>query len=56
LPAGTINRVDTDSRTVSVDLTTDQIKDSPELDQSTYTEADYRSSVGDYYGPFYTGY
>jgi len=56
LPAGTINRVDTDSRTVSVDLTKDQIKDSPELDQSTYTEADYRSSVGDYYGPFYTGY
>ena len=56
LPAGTINRVDTDSGTVSVDLTKDQIKDSPELDQSTYNEPDYRSRVGNYYGPFYTGY
>ena len=56
LPAGTINRVAADGEKVYVDLTKDQIKDSPELDQSTYNEPDYRSRVGSYYGPFYTGY
>ena len=54
LPAGAINRADTNSGKLYVDLTKDQIKDSPELDQSTYTEADYRNSVGDYYGRYYT--
>jgi hypothetical protein len=56
LPAGTIDRVDGDSGKVYVDLTKDQIKDSPEFDQSSYTEPAYRSSVGDYYGRYYTGY
>ena len=56
LPAGTINRVDADGGKLYVDLTKEQIKDSPEFDQSTYNEPDYRSRVGDYYNPFYTGY
>src|SRR5215213_6770578 len=55
LPAGTIARVEVDQEKVYVDLTKDQIKDSPEFDQSSYTESDYRTSVGDYYGRYYTG-
>src|SRR5918993_2560558 len=43
LPAGTVQRVDDDDRTVYVDLTKDQIKNSPELDESTMADdADYR--------------
>ena len=53
LPAGTIDRVD-DGGKVYVDLTKDQIKDSPELDQSSYDEPAYRNRVGDYYGRYYT--
>jgi hypothetical protein len=56
LPAGTIDRVDADSGKLYVDLTKDQIKDSPEFDQSSYTEPDYRSRVGDYYGRYFPGY
>ena len=53
LPAGTIDRVD-DGGKVYVDLTKDQIKDSPEFDQSNYNEPAYRNRVGDYYGRYYT--
>jgi hypothetical protein len=54
LPAGTVERVDDADRTVYVDLTKDQIKNSPELDESTMTDdADYRSRLGTYYGEFY---
>jgi stress response protein YsnF len=53
LPAGTIDRV-LDGGKVYVDLTKDQIKDSPEFDQSSYNEPDYRNRVGDYYGRYYT--
>jgi hypothetical protein len=53
LPAGTIDRVD-DGGKVYVDLTKDQIKDSPEFDQSSYNEPEYRNRVGDYYGRYYT--
>jgi hypothetical protein len=53
LPAGTIDRVDSDSGKLYVDLTKDQIKDSPEFDQSSYNEPAYRNRVGDYYGRYY---
>ncbi|MFE0085339.1 PRC-barrel domain-containing protein, partial [[Kitasatospora] papulosa] len=33
LPAGTVSRIDTDDKKVYVDLTKDQIKDSPEFDK-----------------------
>ena len=56
MPAGTIDRVDADSRKLYVDLTKDQIKDSPEFDEISYAEPDYRSRVGDYYGRYYTEY
>jgi hypothetical protein len=54
LPAGTVQRVDDDDRKVYVDLTKDQIKDSPELDESTTADdTDYRDRLGTYYGDYY---
>jgi hypothetical protein len=49
LPAGTVQRVDHDDRTVYVDRTKDQIKDSPEYDESTFRSPEYREQVGTYY-------
>ena len=51
LPAPSITS--TTEGKVYVDLTKDQIKDSPEFDQSNYNEPDYRNRVGDYYGHYY---
>lgn len=54
LPAGTVDRVDDTDRVVYVDLTKDQIKNSPELDDSTRDDdAAYRGRLGTYYGEFY---
>ena len=54
LPAGTVQRVDDDDEKVYVDLTKDQIKNSPELDESTTADdADYRDRLGTYYDDFY---
>ena len=51
LPAGTIDRVDWNEEKVYVDRTKDQIKDSPELDDSTMSDdAGYRDRLGTYYG------
>jgi hypothetical protein len=50
LPAGVIDRVDLDSQAVFVSRTKDEIKNSPEFDEATYREEDYRTRVGDYYG------
>jgi hypothetical protein len=49
LPAGTVQRIDHDDRTVYVDRTKDQIKDSPEYDKETFTTPEYRERVGGYY-------
>jgi hypothetical protein len=49
LPAGTVDRVDRDHRTVYVDRTKDQIKESPEYDKDTFDSAGYREQVGTYY-------
>jgi hypothetical protein len=49
LPAGVIDRIDYDDETVFVNQTKEQIKNSPEFDESTYRDDDYRSRVGDYY-------
>ena len=48
LPAGVIDRLDLQNRKVFVDLTKDQIKDSPEYDPDRY-DADYRDRLGSYY-------
>lgn len=56
LPAGVIDRIDPAEERIYVNRTKDQIKDSPEFDESTYMEAGYRSEVGSYYGPEGRGY
>lgn len=54
LPAGTVERVDDAEEEIYVDLTKDQIKDSPELGEGTsYSDPAYRSSLDDYYGTYY---
>jgi hypothetical protein len=49
LPAGVIRQVDLDDEVIYVDRTKDEIKDSPEFDESTYRDDTYRSNLGDYY-------
>ena len=51
LPAGIIDRVDTDDETVYVNRTKDEIKDAPEFDESRISDEQYRSELGGYYGP-----
>jgi hypothetical protein len=50
LPAGVIDRVDTQEEQIFVNLTKDQIKDAPEFDEARYTDEAYRSELGGYYG------
>jgi hypothetical protein len=56
LPAGVVDRVDSAEETIYVNRTKDQIKDSPEFDESTYRDVAYRSEVDSYYGPEGRGY
>jgi hypothetical protein len=49
LPAGVINRVDPERETIFVDLTKDEIKNAPELDEATYRDRTYRDELGGYY-------
>jgi hypothetical protein len=50
IPAGTIERLDPDERKVFLSLTKDQIKSSPEFDQSRGTrDEEYRTRLGEYY-------
>ncbi|WP_329034387.1 PRC-barrel domain-containing protein [Streptomyces sp. NBC_00178] len=50
LPAGTVRTVDQAERKVFVDLTKDQIKDSPEFDKDKHVgDAGYHEQVGGYY-------
>ena len=53
LPAGTVERVDWNDKTVYVDRTKDQIKDSPELGEKGMTDRSYRDRLGTYYGGTY---
>jgi hypothetical protein len=56
LPAGIIDRVDTEDETVFVNRTKDEIKNAPEFDETTYREPTYREQVGTYYGTGGRGY
>jgi hypothetical protein len=56
LPAGIVERIDTDDEKVFVSRTKDQIKDAPEFDESTYRDEEYRDRVGGHYGPGGRGY
>jgi hypothetical protein len=53
LPAGIVDRVDHDDRTVFVFVSKDQIKNGPEFDETTYRDEQYRGELGTYYEPFY---
>lgn len=52
LPAGVIQRVDSDDRRVWVALTKSQIEDAPEFDELRYRDDDYRSEIGGYYAGY----
>ncbi len=63
LPAGTIDRIDTDDEKVHLDLTKDQVKDSPPPTEEAGDSTDpavgtdpnpeYRGVLGTYYGGIY---
>ena len=53
LPAGTIERIDVDSKQVIVDRTKDDVKDAPEYDPSRYADQEYRLALAKYYSRFY---
>ena len=53
IPASAIEKVDLDNRDVFLRLTKDQIKNSPEFDESNYRSEEYRTRVGSYYGGIY---
>jgi hypothetical protein len=50
LPAGVINRVDTNEEQVFVNRTKDQIKNAPEFDEDRDRDDTYRGQLGTYYG------
>jgi hypothetical protein len=56
LPAGVIDRVDPEDEVIHVNRTKDQIKDAPEVDESSYRDDAYRTEVGSYYGREGRGY
>ena len=56
LPAGVIERIDTDDERVFVDRTKDEIKNAPEFDESRYRDEGYRTELGSYYGESGAGF
>jgi hypothetical protein len=50
LPAGVIETVDLDEQKLYVNGTKDEIKNSPEFDETNFRDNDYRYRVGSYYG------
>ena len=50
LPAGVVSLIDHQNKLVFVDRTKDQIKNSPEFDESMVRDDTYRQRLGDYYG------
>ena len=50
LPAGVINRVDPEDETIFVDRSKDEMKNSPEFDETQYRDQAYRDELGGYYG------
>ena len=56
LPAGVIDRIDTQEEAVYVNRSKDEIKNAPELDERAYHEETYREQLGGYYGLGGAGY
>ena len=53
LPAGTVDRLEVAEEKIHVDLTKEQIKNSPPFDPATAAAAGYRDELDTYYGGFY---
>lgn len=53
LPAGTVERVDDAEQKVYVDLTKEQIRNSPELEEAALGDPLYREQIGHYYSGYY---
>jgi hypothetical protein len=51
LPAGVVQRIDEPEEKVFVNRTKDEIKSSPEFDESMISDDAYRGELGAYYGP-----
>jgi hypothetical protein len=51
IPAGTVTQIDTGDEVIALNLTKDQIKDSPEFkpDTDEYRSETYRADLGKYY-------
>ena len=49
LPAGVVDRIDKEEQRVFVDRTKDQIKGSPEFDETRFQETGYREQLSGYY-------
>jgi hypothetical protein len=49
IPAGMIERIDTDDRNVYVRMTKEQIKNAPDWEADTWRTDAYRTSLGNYY-------
>jgi hypothetical protein len=56
LPAGVVQRVDTEDKKVYVNRTKDQIKNAPEFDEGKLSDTRYRDELGSYYGAGGAGY
>jgi PRC-barrel domain protein len=50
LPAGVIDRIDREARTVYVNRTKQEIKNAPEFGEAGYDDDAYRVALGRYYG------
>ena len=50
LPAGVVERVDSDDKRVYVNRTKEQIKSAPEFDEARLEDSTYRDELGGYYG------
>lgn len=54
IPAGTIERIDTENEMIHVGMTKEQIKNAPEFDETRgWREDEYRDRLGSYYGSTY---
>jgi hypothetical protein len=49
IPAGLVERVDREGKTLHVDRSTDEIKNGPEFDEERFRTDAYRTELSDYY-------
>jgi hypothetical protein len=54
LPAGVVERVDTDEQTIYVNRTKEEIKNAPEFDPERGIDPTYQDELGGYYGRYYS--